>query len=202
MKVTSLFPIAVASSKFELGLTEEQKLFLSNLKPYKNTGNTSSEDTYILKHEIMSNVREWIQSQIDEYMRTVESPINDVGLRITQSWLNWTKPGERHHKHSHLNSYISGVFYIDVDENTDNICFSRKYFSNIDLGLKKDYNEYNSDSYWLPVETNMLLLFPSTLEHNVDETINNKKTRISLAFNTFPRGFIGEDATMTGLHLS
>jgi uncharacterized protein (TIGR02466 family) len=202
MKVAPIFPIAVASSKFEIGLTEEQKVFLLNLKPYKNTGNTSSEDTYILRHDVMSNVREWIQSQIDEYVRTIESPLNDVGLRITQSWLNWTKPGERHHKHSHLNSYISGVFYIDVDENTDNICFSKKYYSNIDLGPKKDYNEFNSDSYWLPVETNMLLLFPSTLEHNVDETINNKKTRISLAFNTFPRGFIGEDATMTGLHLS
>jgi hypothetical protein len=34
---------------------------------------------------------------------------------VTQSWLNWTKPGQWHHKHSHPNSLYSGVLYLDVE---------------------------------------------------------------------------------------
>jgi len=43
-------------------------------------------------------------------------------------------------------------------------------------------------------------LFPSGLTHMV-ETKEDDNTRISIAFNTFLKGYIGSDESLTGLNL-
>jgi len=44
------------------------------------------------------------------------------------------------------------------------------------------------------------MIFPSSLTHMV-ETTKSDQTRISISFNTFPKGYVGEDLDLTGLHL-
>ena len=46
----------------------------------------------------------------------------DVEFYFTQSWVNITRPGEFHHRHSHQNSIISGIFYLNSVKN-DNVNF-------------------------------------------------------------------------------
>ena len=48
--------------------------------------------------------------------------------------------------------------------------------------------------------TGDLVLFPSSLTHMV-ETVQGEATRISLSFNTFPVGSIGEGVDLTGLRV-
>jgi hypothetical protein len=43
-------------------------------------------------------------------------------------------------------------------------------------------------------------LFPSSLEHNVP-TIQSEDVRISMSFNTFPVGIVGDEMQLTGLKL-
>ena len=43
---------------------------------------------------------------------------------------------------------------------------------------------WNSESWWFPVKTGDVILFPSSLIHMV-ETKQGTNTRISLAFNVF-----------------
>jgi hypothetical protein len=43
------------------------------------------------------------------------------------------------------------------------------------------------------------MLFPSSLTHMV-ETVQGDE-RVSLAFNTFPVGYVGEEESLTALHL-
>jgi hypothetical protein len=45
-----------------------------------------------------------------------------------------------------------------------------------------------------------LILFPSSLTHMV-QTVESEQTRISLAFNTFPVGHVGDEMDLTGLSL-
>ena len=45
-----------------------------------------------------------------------------------------------------------------------------------------------------------LVLFPSSLAHMVEQT-ESQDTRISLSFNTFLKGLIGDEPTLTALHL-
>ena len=63
-----------------------------------------------------------------------------------------------------------------------------------------NYNSWNSESWWFDVGTGDLILFPSSLEHMV-ETVQGNQTRISLSFNTFPVGNIGEEVSLTGLQI-
>jgi predicted 2-oxoglutarate/Fe(II)-dependent dioxygenase YbiX len=61
-------------------------------------------------------------------------------------------------------------------------------------------NNYNSTDVSILVETGDLILFPSNFTHEVPQTKSNE-TRISIAFNTFIRGYIGDEQSSTALYL-
>ena len=59
---------------------------------------------------------------------------------------------------------------------------------------------WNSGSWFFPVETGDLFMFPSSTTHQV-ETKKGNNTRISLAFNTFYKGSVGSNDALTELIL-
>ena len=199
MEMFNLFPTAVAFSKFERDLTEEELAFLKNQDKKPNTGNTTSADRKILEHTLMKDIRAAIQKAIDEYIQEVYCPAFDVNLQLTQSWLNYSEQGQFHHKHAHPNSFVSGCFYPQADKNVDKIYFFNDPYQRIKIH-SENFNAYNSESWWLPVGTGDIIIFPSSLTHMV-EKVESPVTRISLSFNTFPVGYIGNDDSLTGLHL-
>jgi uncharacterized protein (TIGR02466 family) len=199
MLIENLFPTPIGFFDFEEGLTSDQMDFLMGQDQRPNDGNTSSVDKYILKHKILANLATFIEQSIHEYLMTTICPKHDVHMRITQSWLNWTKPGQYHHKHAHPNSLISGCFYVNANKETDKILFYRDGYSQIKFP-PVEWNQYNSESWWYPVESNGIVLFPSSLTHMV-QTVGGEDIRVSLAFNTFPVGYVGEENELTALHL-
>jgi hypothetical protein len=64
----------------------------------------------------------------------------------------------------------------------------------------KDWNLWNSESWWFPVKTGDIIMFPSSLTHMV-ENKEGTNTRISLAFNVFIKGTIGNNKNLTELIL-
>lgn len=192
----NLFPIPVGFSRYD---EEIDKDFLVNQPQRINEGNTSSVDNYILKHKQLLNLRQNIEKCVHEYFMATYNPKNDTRLKITQSWLNWTKPGQHHHRHSHPNSLISGCYYVNANKNTDRIYFYRDGYQQIKFP-PIEWNMFNSDSWWFSVGTGDLILFPSSLTHMV-QPVEGDDTRISLAFNTFPIGEIGDEENLTALKL-
>lgn len=199
MIIYNLFPTAVAFFDFDRELTSEEKAFMLNQERKQNEGNTTSKDRRVLDSPMFSELREFIDTSVKKYFIDTCAPKFDVGLKITQSWLNYTDPGQYHHKHAHPNSFLSGVFYVNADPELDKIYFFNEEYQRIKIHTE-DWNLYNSESWWLPVETGKLIIFPSNLTHMV-QTVEAKETRISLAFNTFPVGYVGNDDSLTGLHL-
>lgn len=197
--INNLFPTPVGFFKFEQGLTKKQFNFLNNQKQRPNIGNTSSEDTYILKQKSLLNLTVFIEESLNEYIIATYNPKNNIHFRITQSWLNWTKPGQHHHKHSHPNSVISGCFYINANKETDKIFFYKEEYKAIKI-TPNEWNPYNSESWWYSVGTNDLIFFPSNLVHTV-EPVGGEETRISLAFNAYPTGHLGEEYDLTALYI-
>lgn len=197
--IHNLFPIPVG--RYELGreLTDGELLFLKNQKTCSNIGNTTSVDHLILKSKKLTKLRDFIETKMSEYFVEVYKPKHKVNLKITQSWTNYTEQGQYHHKHKHPNSFISGVFYVHADKEKDKIYFYRSGYQQIKLP-PSEWNIWNSDSWWFEVNTGDLVLFPSSLSHMV-ETVQSKKTRISLSFNTFPVGHVGDEISLTGLQL-
>ena len=199
MNLIGLFPTPVGEFYFDKQLTQEQLSYLNDQKQKPNEGNTTSEFRKILDDECVKDLREFIDASIAEYMANTFAPKFDVKLQITQSWMNYTKPGQYHHKHAHPNSFLSGVFYVNADPQKDKIYFFKDGYERIKLETE-NWNLFNSESWWIPVATNKLVLFPSNFTHMV-QTVEAQETRVSLAFNTFPKGYIGNDDSLTGLHL-
>jgi uncharacterized protein (TIGR02466 family) len=199
MNLIGLFPTPVGEFYFDKQLSNEQLSYLNDQKQTPNEGNTTSEFRKILDDECVKDLRKFIDDCISKYMASTYAPKFDVKLQITQSWTNYTKPGQYHHRHAHPNSFVSGVFYVNADQDKDKIYFFKDGYERIKLETES-WNMFNSESWWIPVATNKLVLFPSYFTHMV-QTVEAPETRVSLAFNTFPKGYIGNDDSLTGLHL-
>jgi uncharacterized protein (TIGR02466 family) len=199
MVINNLFPIPVAFFKLGRDLTETELSFIKGQEHYKNTGNTTSKDRKILKSKELTELREFVEDSMLEYFKSIHAPKFDVSLYLTQSWANYTQKGQFHHKHAHPNSIVSGVFYPQADKAVDRIYFYKNDYEQIEVPVA-EYNPYNSKSWWFEVGAGDLILFPSGLTHMV-ETKEDDNTRISIAFNTFVKGYIGSDENLTGLNL-
>ncbi|NDC04079.1 MAG: hypothetical protein EBZ81_14210 [Betaproteobacteria bacterium] len=134
------------------------------------------------------------------YFKNVINPLTNTSIKITQSWINYTQPGGFHHKHQHANSFISGVFYIQTNEETDRIYFFKNQYEQLKLAIN-EWTYYNTESWWFSSIKGQLLLFPSSLTHSVENTSVDSSTRISISFNTFPVGILGIKEELTELCL-
>ena len=193
----SLFPTAVTFFKYE-GLEPQEKTFLLKQKTRTNNGNRTSIDYNILENKKVEKLKAFIKKSLQEYFVNIYKPNSNIKPYITQSWCNYTKEGEYHHKHAHPNSFISGVFYVQTNKNKDKIHFFKEGYKQIHIP-PKEYNSFNSDSWWFNTETNDLIIFPSDLIHGVEKVVGQE--RISLSFNTFLNGHLGNDTNLTFLHL-
>ena len=187
-QIHSLFPTPIYQSSLSFKFEEKHFRQVDKLKRIKNNHNSFSENTHVLNLPIFSKLKKDIQKHLDNYLEAVHSPRDNIKLQITQSWLNWTEDSESHHAHAHQNSFVSGVFYIQ-SEQEDKIFFSKDKYTALKID-PKEYNIFNAESWWFPAQENSLVLFPSSTVHDV-KTRKGKQTRISLAFNTFIKGNLG-----------
>jgi uncharacterized protein (TIGR02466 family) len=201
MAIHQLFPEPLYSSKLERALTNEELKTIDTYKAktYKNAGNRNSYDNYVLENKSLKNLKKDLNKKVIDYFSEVVCTDNSIIPYITQSWINYTENNQFHHKHSHSNSYVSGVFYIAANKEIDKIKFYKANHSSLELKVNK-YNIFNATSWWYPVQTGDVVLFPSALIHGVDEK-EGYDTRISLSFNTFIKGKIGDNVRLTELIL-
>jgi uncharacterized protein (TIGR02466 family) len=199
--INAIFPTPVYISKLNRELTSLELKFVDKNKKYfyKNVSNITSKNTYILNEKPFINIKKELELKVQDYFDKVISPANNITPYITQSWLNYTEKNQYHHIHNHSNSLISGVFYINCDEKFDRIKFFKDKYSMIKSDIKQ-YNIWNSEAWLFSVKTGDIILFPSSLNHMV-ETKEGDNTRISLAFNVFIKGKVGNSEDLTELIL-
>jgi uncharacterized protein (TIGR02466 family) len=200
--IHGLFPTPVMFGEMGRAYTKEELAFFKQQqsKTVKNNGNVNTSDTYILNQPVMADIKKVLDEYVTEYYTNIMCVKDKVKPYITQSWINYTKPGEYHHRHAHPNSLVSGVLYLDSNKDKDKIMF---YSSDAYKRIKPDiatWNLYNSESWWFPVGTGDLVMFPSELQHMVEQK-QGKNLRTSLAFNTFIRGDIGNNEELTEIKL-
>ena len=159
--------------------------------------NRQSEDTFVLDRPELANIRTFIEAKLHEYVTKIFASTDK--LVITQSWLNKSKKGESHHEHVHPNSMISGVWYPQIHEQMPPIQFRSKNQRDVSLQTEQ-YNTFNSATFMLPMKRGELILFPSNLTHSVPANLSDEE-RISLSFNTWPKGNMGDIKSLTYLPL-
>jgi len=200
--IENLFPIPIYMSNIDRTFTKQELQFVDNQKNKcsKNSGNINTKDNYILNRKEFKNIKKFLDQCCKDYLEKIISPKNNIELYITQSWLNYTEENQHHHKHAHPNSVVSGVLYFDCDKKNDQIKFSNPLSYQQIKPETKDFNIWNSETWWFALETGQLVMFPSSTTHQV-ETKQGTNTRISLAFNTFYKGTIGSNKDLTELIL-
>ena len=202
--INNIFPTPIYTTKINRKFTKQELQFVKEQKKHcmSNEGNINTKDNYVLNRKEFKNIKKFLDKHCKDYLEKIICPKNNIDLYITQSWLNYTEANQYHHKHAHPNSVISGVFYFDSDKENDKILFSSsKSYEQIKPVIDKTkYNICNSETWFFPVETGNLFMFPSSTNHQV-ETKQGSNTRISLAFNTFYKGTVGSNKALTELIL-
>lgn len=200
MLIESLFPTPIGFFNFDNFLTQDQINFIDSQDSVNNESNTFSANRNILNESALHNLSILIQKCANEYFIKTYCPKDNVNIKLTQSWINWTKKGQYHHRHAHQNSLISGCYYVKADKNVDRIYFYKDKYNLLNLN-PIEWNIYNSNSWWFSVGAGDLIFFPSHLVHDVKK-VEYDDTRISIAFNFFPVGEIGNSDNLDYLQLS
>jgi len=161
--------------------------------------NSVSTNTYVLELPEFKPLEQFFKDGVKEYTSQVLQ--SDDEITIQQSWINLTERNKHHPKHYHMNSYLSGVFFIQSTETVAPIIFDCPNTHNFPMRPEPRghiSNEFVNDSYTCAAKAGTLLVFPSNIPHWVP--VNPlPETRISLSFNTFPKIPFGSVESSTRL---
>ena len=194
--VDNLFPTPVyISDCYKLSTENKNSLIKETIKnnvPNLN-GNITSANNYILDIPYLSELKNHLLEQINNYVYEVLSIVKSVEVYITQSWININYTDTSHHPHHHPNSFISGTYYLKGDTPISFMNDNRNIFQNYNFDFAQK-NFYNQNICDVKILEGRCLLFPSTLNHFVKAN-ENKEDRVSLSFNTFIKGTISNGDT-------
>ena len=202
--IIPMFTTPVVLTNIGRDFTKDEIDCIENLPTSKNENgqivmtNNRSDGFYLFDDFVeLKNIKIFCEYHLKQYLEDIKGADTDLAtLRITQSWLNKTKPGEYHNSHHHPNSYLSGVFYFSCLPN-DHINFNNHLhglYNNIEFSIKK-LTAWNSTGTTINVKEGNLIIFPSWVAHHVDVNKTKNTDRVSLSFNTFPVGELGIGVT-------
>jgi len=197
-KVEMLWPTPVY-----FNMLQSDKNDLDIAKTFKYERMNSDNGNYTLDKNVldkMPTLKNRIENEFEKYVRDVLHINKNVNFKIINSWINIHKKGDWSQSHLHKNSCFSGVYYLNVPENSGNISFDKTIvLNNLSTStISYDYDEanyINADKVKFKVEEGLILFFPSTIYHNVDKS-NSIEERYSLAFNFFADGLVGKDESV------
>lgn len=204
--IQGIFPVPVFITKLDTPVSEDEKELLASFELRPNQVNASSIEQYVLDHPKLQNLKATLSRCVDSYFEEIYKPrpSRDMKAYITCSWTNVVLDSQHHHHHMHPNSFISGVLYVSTAPG-DSIEFTNPNLASVnvwDIASDIDCKEFIARHWTFPVEDNMIVLFPSWLTHSVPTRKNNgNPPRLSVPFNTFLKGHIGDEGYVTDLKI-
>lgn len=191
----NLWPIPVYEAN--IPVREKWKVLLKGLK-YERTHIANSDisiDRYILNS--MPELKKEIKNHCENFIRKYLHVKDTASFYLQNSWSNVHGPGESSQIHWHASSLLSGVYYPILPKNSGNISFHKSgiYTNMFHQSIRFEYDEdnnVNAERYCVDLEEGTILIFPSHLEHSVNENKSNQN-RYSIAFNFYVRGTFGKE---------
>ncbi|HDZ09971.1 putative 2OG-Fe(II) oxygenase [Pseudohongiella sp.] len=179
---------------------EEMQFFKAELSdPVAAITNYASRNKKVLDTAPMQSIRAVLQAHLDQFFKITFNTTNNVSLQITQSWLTRSQQGDAHHTHTHPNSVVSGVLYINLAPK-DGINFYRNEDNLWYELIRQEDSYYNALRYFVQTGIGDIILFPSNIRHGVNAVTENID-RVSLSFNTFFSGELGREEFSNQLNI-
>lgn len=194
-EIHNLWPIPIYKASFEI---QQQWLDFAKKINYIRTGmknGSLSVDKYILNS--LPDLKNEILLHCENYTKKYLKVKDNANFYLQNSWILKHQQNDWAQAHFHGGSLISGVYYLDVFENSGEICFVKTSSHNnlFQSVINLDFveaNYINTDQQDFNVKAGDLLLFPSQIMHKVRPNLSNVD-RYSLAFNFFVKGKFGAE---------
>ena len=173
---------------YQLEIKKEYKEYYQNIE-YNDTYDNDSLIFISKKMSVLNELKELkleINNCCNHFIKTILSM--DCNFNIFNSWFTKTKPNGFSDSHAHSNSWLSGCFYPEYNKE-----FNIKFYNDNVFPFKTDVNNhgiYNSKEWIVNPQKNQLILFFSTLRHEICQN-KSEQDRYSLAFNVLPNGNFG-----------
>lgn len=171
---------------------------LAKVENYKRTDSNNGDitkDYYILNK--LPNLKNEIQNHCNIFLEKYLKVKKNTEFYITNSWMLKHNPNDFAQNHYHTNSLLSGVYYLDVPENSGDFVFLRNeqlthiFPPAFNIEFDED-TSVNCQNYKIKTEAGKIIIFPSQMYHGVLENLSDK-CRYSLAFNFYAKGKVGRD---------
>ena len=191
--IDRLFPttVTIFDNVLELEYIDSmlEDIIDSSKKVGRKTNWQSNHNPNLHEHPKYKPLGKKVLELSKEYIEDLKFEFDDH--YITGMWSNILKPGEFHSPHTHSNNLVSGVFYLQTNEDSPAITFlDPRPQSSVLQPQAKEYNIFNSTMFFYPAKVNRMILFPSWLEHYVPQN-DTKFSRVSIAFNVMLKGQVG-----------
>ena len=172
----NIFCSYLLEDNFKFDIKKYKKEIL-NLKSVRDTVNVSnyggwqsgSFETPILN---ILNLFERININIKEIEKKLSLTKK---LRLHNLWYNVNGLASFNRPHDHMDSIVSGVYYVSIPIYQDQLFFGKKPIKVYYRHNVKNYNKYNSSTWKINPEENKCILFPSYLQHYVEPNFNKKE---------------------------
>lgn len=163
-----------------------------------------STDRRILDNTLFSYEREIVNEHVDIFTRDYLRVDKCIQFNIENSWIVKHEEGDIAHPHRHINSALSGILYVQVDERSGDLYFHNDINSNIPFNAMirlpiVEHNIYNSRLWHFTPQNGDLFIFPSALMHSVSQSTSSN-SRYCISFNVYPRGQL-EKESISALYL-
>ena len=186
-------PLVHTSTDFRL--TNRERFVLDEMAGFEGAsskvyGVDVSKNHTLLESYGMNRVKDFMVNFTKDFVRDTLKIKQEFYL--TQSWATKNAKGDRHHGHTHPNTLLSCVYYVQADSGKLTVSTDRNgLFPNFDFNFEfEEFNNYNAKSWTFDVKTGDMVLFPGYLNHF--STPNESDTdRIIIGANFFTRGKFG-----------
>jgi uncharacterized protein (TIGR02466 family) len=192
MSAPNLFfstPVWASKAKNYKETNEEIYKYIKKLQTEDNDGIIKSNvkgwhsKDFDLKNSVVIKFINLISPNINQVIKDMQWDINSQTVKITSMWSIINTGGASNARHHHGNSDISAAYYVRAPENSGEIVFydprPAPVFSHPSSTKPNSLNAMvNSIN---PAEGG-LVLFPSYLDHSVNENLSNEE-RIVISFN-------------------
>ena len=191
-----LFPTLIYKENLSISPINMNKIKFSPIGDF----NYSTSDN-ILEQKYFSSLKKEIQRHVDIFTKDILEIENTLNFFITRSWvINIEKINNGGPFHSHSNSFFTGVFYINVDEEKDSFQIERsKSYQYLEYNYE-NINEWNQQLMTYYPKKNDSIIFDASLSHRVGHHLTSN-LRTVVAFEIFAKGTFGSKGSLNSYNM-
>lgn len=190
--IFSLNPVPIYVNYLSVNEQDVSNLRNEEYYRFSNDYNNGTINGRILDLDFFQTLKLQLYSEVEKYVYDVISVDRRIKVQFENSWGVKNKKGDKGSYHNHVNSILSAVYYMDVDDKSGDIEFSydAKY-SNLFPGLYSypfyQWNTYNARQLIIKPKKGMIVIFPSHVYHSVYENESDIE-RLCISLNITLRG--------------